>query len=226
MPSAKVTYEVDEANRRPLKSRGWALAQGLTKTLTRWGFTPNGISLAGMLVAFAAGMAFVATAHVEGTLQRACWCLGAVGVQMRLLANLLDGMVAVHSKKASALGEVFNEVPDRFSDLAILVGFGYAASSSPTLGALSAAGAILTAYLRAFGASLGLGQDFCGPMAKPQRMFFVTVGALWIGCTPSTWHHLGTLSATIWILALIFVGTVITSLRRLYHLSARLSNLA
>ena len=89
---------------------------------------------------------------------------------MRLLANLLDGMVAVQANKASLLGEVFYEVPDRLSDLFILVGLGYAAQGIPTVGGLAATGAILTAYVRAFGASLGLGQDFRGPMAKPQRM--------------------------------------------------------
>ena len=101
---------------------------------------------------------------------RLCWWLGAFGVQMRLLANLLDGMVAVQANKASLLGEVFYEVPDRLSDLFILVGLGYAAQGNPTVGGLAATGAILTAYVRAFGASLGLGQDFRGPMAKPQRM--------------------------------------------------------
>ena len=39
--------------------------------------------------------------------------VAAVCVQLRLLANLLDGMVAVGSGQASRIGELYNEVPDR-----------------------------------------------------------------------------------------------------------------
>lgn len=175
-----------------------------------------------MIFALLAGVAFVMTSQTTGGAQRACWWLGAVGVQMRLLANLLDGMVAVHANKASALGEVFNEVPDRLSDLFILVGLGYAAHGNPALGGLAAAGAILTAYMRAFGASLGLGQDFCGPMAKPQRMFFVTLGAIWLGSAPDAWSSAGGYGVPVWILSLIFVGSLLTAGRRLRSLTREL----
>ena len=217
-----MSHEVDEANRRPLKSREWSFAQRLTKKLADVGCTPNGISVAGMVFALLAGIAFVMTSSTSGEGQRACWWLGALGVQMRLLANLLDGMVAVHANKASSLGEVFNEVPDRFSDLFILVGLGYAAHGHPTLGALAAAGAILTAYVRAFGASLGLGQDFCGPMAKPQRMFFVSLGAIWVGSAPHAWSSLGGYGIPVWVLSLVFVGSLVTVVRRLAHLTRQL----
>ena len=141
---------------------------------------------------------------------------------MRLLANLLDGMVAVHANKASSLGEVFNEVPDRLSDVFILVGLGYAAHGHPTLGGLAAAGAILTAYVRAFGASLGLGQDFCGPMAKPQRMFFVSLGTIVLGSTPHAWSSVGGYGIPVWVLYAVFIGSLLTACRRLLHITRQL----
>ena len=49
-----------------------------------------------------------------------CWC------RLRLLANLLDGMVAIGRGIASPVGELFNEVPDRVSDTAVLLGLGVA----------------------------------------------------------------------------------------------------
>ena len=162
------------------------------------------------------------TSQSTGGIQRVCWWIGACGVQMRLLANLLDGMVAVHANKASPLGEVFNEVPDRFSDLVILVGLGYAAGGNPTLGGLAAAGAILTAYVRAFGASLGLGQDFRGPMAKPQRMFFVTLGAIWLGSAPAAWSSFGGHGIAACVLSIVFVGSLLTVVLRLKRLTLQL----
>src|SRR6478672_1892595 len=67
-----------------------------------------------------------ATAFTDGWAYRLCSVAGAVCVQLRLLANLLDGMVAVASNRTSKLGELFNEFPDRLSDAATLIGLGYA----------------------------------------------------------------------------------------------------
>ena len=62
---------------------------------------------------------------------------------------------------------------------ATLIGLGYAALSSPELGYLAACAALFVAYVRATGKATGTEQEFCGPFAKPQRMFVVTVCALW-----------------------------------------------
>ena len=217
-----MSYQVDEANRRPIKSRRWPFAQRLTHKLASLGVTPNAISTAGMFVAILAGLAFAFTSRTNDSTARILWWLGAVGVQLRLLANLLDGMVAVHTKKASSLGEVFNEVPDRISDAAILIGLGCAALSNPTLGACAAGAAILTAYVRAFGASLDLGQDFSGPMAKPHRMFVVTLAALYMGSSPTAWHTCQSFSIPIATLGIVLVGSLVTAGRRLRHLMRQL----
>jgi phosphatidylglycerophosphate synthase len=99
------------------------------------------------------------------------------GVQLRLLCNLLDGMVAVEHGKQSQLGVLYNELPDRVSDSVLFVALGYA-SGLVWLGWLGALLAALTAYIRLFGAALGFAQDFCGPMAKQHRMAVLTVGCL------------------------------------------------
>ena len=39
---------------------------------------------------------------------------------LRLWLNMLDGMVALASGKASRTGEIVNELPDRISDVVIL----------------------------------------------------------------------------------------------------------
>ena len=53
--------------------------------------------------------------------------LAAVCVQLRLLCNLLDGMVAIEGGKQSPTGMLYNEFPDRVADSLFLVALGYAA---------------------------------------------------------------------------------------------------
>jgi hypothetical protein len=38
--------------------------------------------------------------------------------------------------------------------------------------------AVLTAYVRVLGGSIGLEEHFCGPMAKPHRMAVLTAACL------------------------------------------------
>ena len=101
----------------------------------------------------------------------------ALCIQGRLLCNLFDGMVAVEHNKATVLGPVYNEFPDRIADSILLVAAGYA-SGVTELGWLAALAAALTAYVRVFGASCGLGHDFRGPMAKQHRMAVLTIACL------------------------------------------------
>jgi phosphatidylglycerophosphate synthase len=79
---------------------------------------------------------------------------------------MLDGMVAVEGGKKSLVGTLYNEIPDRVADSLFIVAAGYCADW-PSLGWCGALLAALTAYIRVLGGSLGLAQDFRGPMAKP-----------------------------------------------------------
>jgi phosphatidylglycerophosphate synthase len=177
-----------------------------------------------MASAIVAGLSLALTNSTRVAI--AAWLAAAVFVQLRLLANLLDGMVAIESGKASRLGELFNEVPDRVSDAAILVGLGYAAGSVPWLGYLAAILAIFVAYVRAMVRVAGGPQDYCGPMAKQHRMFVVTVTALACAVVPLDWqasllgsgHGLPALA-----LAIMGLGCVITAIRRLWRAARALT---
>ena len=192
----------------------------MSKRLANWmaaaGWTPNAISVGGMVAAVLAGVAFWLTAVVPG-FARLWFLLGAVLLQVRLLANMFDGMVAVESGQASPVGELYNEVPDRVSDAVILVGLGYAAGGSVAIGLAAAVAAVFTAYVRAQAVVAGAPQDFCGPMAKPQRMFVITVVAVWCGVTPAAWQPVtaGGHGIPAACALLVLVGCVVTALRRL-----------
>jgi phosphatidylglycerophosphate synthase len=75
-------------------------------------------------------------------------------------------------------GEVYNELPDRLSDVAIMLAAGYSSRGAPWLAELGWSAALLsefTAYVRSFGGAAGASQYFRGPMAKQQRMAVMTL---------------------------------------------------
>lgn len=160
-------------NRRPLKTRGAGWAKAVARGLAASGLTPNMISLIGIGFAALGAWAFIAAPGGS----RWLWLGAALGIQLRLLANMLDGLVAVEQGKGSATGPLYNEAPDRAEDALLLVAAGYACGV-PELGYGATVLAFGTAYIRALGGSLGFAQDFVGPMAKQHRMFVLTMGAI------------------------------------------------
>ena len=198
--------------RRPLTSRNTAWAHWIARRLAATEVTPNQISLASIGFALVGGL----------LLLRPDWpvamVFAAICIQLRLLCNLIDGMVAVEGGKGTPVGALYNEVPDRVADSLFLIGAGYGVGM-PELGWFAALVAALTAYIRVLGGSLGLKQDFRGPQAKPQRMFVLTLGCLavaWEGVQYGSWH---TLSAALWIIA---VGSLLTAALRIRAIAREL----
>jgi phosphatidylglycerophosphate synthase len=204
-----------QENRRPLKSRKTLWAHRLARFFVSIGITPNQMSSASMVVALLGGVAYLAATAVSPLVSRLLFIAVAVCIQLRLLSNLLDGLMAIEEDKKTATGALFNEFPDRVSDTLFLVGAGYA-SGSVELGWAAALLAVLTAYVRALGASLGFGQDYSGPMAKQQRMFVLTVGSLAAAVLPYR-------PVLLVALATIVAGSAVTALRRTYRLAGQLT---
>ncbi len=159
------------ADRRPIQARSSAWAVRFAARLARTAVTPNQISVASVAFAGLGAWSLLAWEGWPGLV------LAAAAIQLRLVCNLLDGMVAVEGGKQSPLGALYNEFPDRVADSLLLVAWGYAAAQ-PWLGWLAALLATLTAYVRVFGGALGLAQSFIGPMAKQHRMAVMTVACL------------------------------------------------
>ncbi len=208
--------------RRPLKTRQRGWAQALARILTRAGVAPNAISLASLVFAIAAGLCLAWTARAEGLARPVLFLAAAACIQLRLLCNMLDGMVAVEGGKRTAYGEIFNDMPDRFADVAILVGAGYSIATlswGHELGWLAATLAVITAYIRLLGGSMGVTQYFIGPMAKPHRMALLT-GA----CVISVFeNHLGLGGRTIALALIVMVlGMLATCIRRTLRIVADL----
>src|ERR1700694_4242054 len=200
--------------RRPLKTRQKERAKAIASFLVRQRVHPNLISVMSIVFAALAGVAFSSSSYSTAPHRVVLLLVAAAGIQLRLLCNMLDGMVAVEGGMQTRSGEIFNDLPDRISDAMILVPVGYAVPGlpyGPALGWCAALLAIFTAYVRLLGGAAGLTQSFIGPMAKPHRMATLTAACL------LSFMELKFLPAGIllWIaLVMINVGCIVTIWRR------------
>lgn len=193
----------------PTRSKTWA------RQTAQWaqakGATPNSISIASIVFAAIGCALYVLAGKQSDTARAVLIVIAAVMIPLRLLCNMLDGMIAVEGGLQSATGDLFNEVPDRFSDVLLIAGAGYAASQDlrvVTLGWIAACAAVLTAYVRSLGAAQGIRNHFEGPMAKPQRMHVLIGASLLTILEPIfDWPH--GLMLTVGLIT-IAIGSVIT----------------
>jgi phosphatidylglycerophosphate synthase len=220
-----MTHET--SSRRPIGVRTHAWSVEAAKWLTARQIKPNWISWASIGFAALAGISFFIAGALTDFGRGLFLLIAILGIIARLLANMMDGMVAVEGGLGEADGPVWNELPDRISDALIFVGAGaglaIADSGPAALGWLAAVLAIICAYVRELGtnltANLGHGPDFSGPFAKQQRMAVLGLGAL-VGMFEGLWGwDFIALSIALWV---VIVGTILTIYLRTRTLINRL----
>jgi phosphatidylglycerophosphate synthase len=207
--------------RRELRTRNAGWARLFARHLARLGVRPNAVSIASVVFAAVAGLCLAVSPAAPGGAGVTVLLAAAALVQLRLLCNLLDGMLAVEQGLATRSGVLYNEIPDRVADVLVLAGAGYATASpwGAALGWTAAALALFTAYVRVLGGSLGLAQIFAGPMAKQHRMFTMTAAAVtsaaefWLGL-PMRAIPLG--------LLIVVAGSIVTIARRIHRIAKEL----
>src|SRR5438132_13396301 len=92
-------------SRRPIADIFRRTAHGTVRLCVRLGIHPNTVSYASIVAAAGAGLCFWQAASLPALL------IPAVGFcYLRLWSNMLDGMVALASGKASRAGEIVNEL--------------------------------------------------------------------------------------------------------------------
>jgi phosphatidylglycerophosphate synthase len=215
-------------DRRPIAARGLAPMRWLAAALARTRVGPNLISVLGVVAAVVAGLSLALVGR--GLVQDAVlYIVAAVCIQLRLLANLLDGMVAIEGDMRSPLGDLFNEVPDRVSDTVIFVGAACALGGLAWIGWAAACAALFVTYVRVLGRSLGFPSDFRGPMARQQRMFVMTVACVYLAVAPAAfkpafapWDGAPELLVMEWVLVVIALGSLVTAMRRIRTLAANM----
>ena len=236
LPFSKHPYEARKSNRmgrvmdgnpaarRPVAARQTRWAHAVATWLVRRGLKPNQVSILSIAFAGLAGVCLILGVRAALAWHIVLFVVAAGLIQLRLLCNLMDGLMAVEGGLGTRVGPVLNELPDRLSDVIVLVCAGYAVTGpswGAALGWAAAALALLTAYVRALAGSLGARQDFGGPMAKQQRMNVLTGGCLIAAALAVRgWND----SILLIALAIVIAGSAITAGRRTLHLIQELES--
>ena len=203
-------------SRRPIAELFRRTAHLPVRWCVQLGIHPNTVSYSSILAGGAAGICFWQAQHVPALL------IPAVGfLYVRLWLNMLDGMVALASGKASRTGEIANELPDRISDVVIFVGVGHSGYCNVLGGYWAAIFALLVAYVGTLGQAVGARREFGGVMSKPWRMVVLHLGAwttlrlLWWGDAQIEY---GGLTILDWTNLVVVVGCIQTMTVRLVRI--------
>ena len=175
--------------------------------LARLGFSPNAVTLAGLLVA--GGAAYLLSV---GQL----WAGGIVLLASGVF-DLFDGALARATGRESKFGALLDSVTDRVSEVVVLLGLlVFYLSRDSTEGVVlvyvALAGSIMVSYLRARSEGLGI-ECKVGIMTRPER-----VAALGVGVIVGYWW----ITAVLIVLGTIAALTILTSVQRLFHASRNL----
>lgn len=159
-------------SRRPIAALFRRIAQPALRLCIRFGIHADFISYSSVIISAAAALCF----WRSGTFHRLL-IVGPLFCYVRLWLNMLDGMVALASGTASPRGEIFNDFPDRISDVLIFVGVAHSGLCGPYFGYWAAIMSLLAAYVGTLGQAVGGRREYGGVMSKPWRMVALHLGA-------------------------------------------------
>lgn len=185
-------------SRRPIADTFRQTANWCVRLCVRWNVHPDTVSYMSIVASAGAAVCFWQAKSYPWLL-----LLGPLLCYLRLWFNMLDGMVALASGKASPRGEIVNELPDRVSDVMIFVGVAHSGLCAPLSGYWVAIFALFVAYVGMLGQAVGVQREFSGVMSKPWRMVVLHIGAWitlgliwwsdgmieWRGLTVLDWTH-------------------------------------
>ncbi len=164
---------------------------------------PNAFTYGALVLSLGA-----ASALFLAGLNRAWLWLVPPCISVRLVFNLMDGLVAREMQLADALGEVKNEFGDRIADSAIFLGLCFGGYANARLAALAIVLILCVSYLGILGKAIGGPRVYGGVFGKGDRMITLAL---------FTFYPLlaGDLASYDWYLAFAALAAAVTILQRL-----------
>lgn len=155
------------------------------KLLIKIGFTPNAVTLAGLLLNIGVAVLFIAGGEEgnRGDLRYVGW--GGALILFAGLFDMLDGQVARIGNMKSEYGALFDSVLDRYSELFTFLGICYYLVAhhyflSSLFAFIALIGSMMVSYTRARAEGLGI-ECKGGLMQRPERVVLLGVSALACG---------------------------------------------
>ena len=173
--------------RDKLQKNIYSLINPLVKGLIRIGFTPNLITVTGLILNIGVAVIFIKGAEQgnRGDVSYIGWA-GAL-ILFAGLFDMLDGQVARLGNMSSTFGALFDSVLDRYSELIMFLGICYYLVAhhyffSSLAAFIALIGSMMISYTRARSEGLGI-QNKGGLMQRPERVILIAVSALACGIT-------------------------------------------
>ena len=211
-------------DRRPALARENKWVKGVATWCLEVGLRPNHVSILGMGFAVLSAACLLLAPGENHRWGSAMLATAAAFIPMRGLCNICDGLMAIEGGLKTKSGQVFNDLPDRFSDLLLLVAAGYSTGSigwGCELGWAAGVMAVMTAYVRVLGGSSGAAQQFCGPMDKTRRMTVMAVACLLAAVELALDWPGHAIPLALWM---VIVGCAATITRRTYRIVKELES--
>lgn len=93
----------------------------------------------------------------------------------RMTLNTIDGVIAIERGNLKLKGEIVNALPDRYSDIFILIGIAMSPLCTPFLGILGMASMFLVSYTGMLSKAIGAKWQHHGPLGKVERLIFIMI---------------------------------------------------
>jgi CDP-diacylglycerol--glycerol-3-phosphate 3-phosphatidyltransferase len=173
----------------------------LVNRCSKWGLSPNVVTIAGVVITL-----FGAAAFVMGYLR-----LAGILTLMGGFCDTLDGSIARTTGRASRFGALLDSTVDRYAEFIIYLGIGayfiHFEDYSTAVGTfLALCGSFMVSYARARAESLGF-EAKLGFMQRPERIVLIGLGAL---------IDITVFKTAIWLVAVLSNYTVFQRIRSAY----------
>jgi CDP-diacylglycerol--glycerol-3-phosphate 3-phosphatidyltransferase len=178
---------MNDSVRDKLQKSIYIVINPLVKGLIKIGFTPNLVTVTGLVLNIGVAIIFIKGAEQgnRGDLSYVGWA-GAL-ILFAGLFDMLDGQVARLGNMSSTFGALFDSVLDRYSELIMFLGICYYLVAhhyffSSLAAFIALIGSMMVSYTRARSEGLGI-QNKGGIMQRPERVILIAVAALACGIT-------------------------------------------
>ena len=151
-----------------IRAKYQALMRPVGKGLGKSGITPNALTTISLVVAIGAGTAYALKFPV----------LGAVGLIVSGVVDMLDGAVARATKSANRFGTVYDHVLDRYVEFFVLAGIGFGGFSDWIWVLFCLFGMVMASFTRAKAESVGgLKQCTVGIAERQEKLIILLIGS-------------------------------------------------
>jgi CDP-diacylglycerol--glycerol-3-phosphate 3-phosphatidyltransferase len=187
-----------------LKPKFQGLLRPVVDAMARAGVTANQVTIAAMLLSFAAGAAIYLFREMRVLL------LLPVVLFVRMALNAIDGMLAREHNQKTSLGAFLNELGDLFSDAALYLPLAFILPFDPTVMVLVVLLGTITEMTGVVAVQVGASRRYDGPMGKSDRAFvFGTLGLL-LGLNLPIFPAV---RPALWIVVVLLVLTILNRAR-------------